>query len=318
MPFFNATEAFLNQLNDFFVFLWPSQIALWHLRKEINTLSQDIEHLTNQDLIKRFAKNSGIHSANLLKACVNINWDEQVNIYSRLMLVNVIAMYEGLASEILNEMKLADKDSNKLRLDHKYGRKAIDSLKDGRIMEQLEISREPISEAIYSSIYPTINSNDKYDKNVALNRMKCFRCFKEIRNCLIHNNGFATKKCEESYNAYSPIASPADLHIKKEPICGPILTGDQISITIYGVVGFSDLLIKMALSIDAELSYAKVCENILVEKFEQKKIAKRTLNKNQATRLEQVKRLIRKSGLPTPINVTTIEKLLLSKSLVTI
>jgi hypothetical protein len=75
--------------------------------------------------------------------------------------------------------------------------------------------------------------------------LKCYKYFKEIRNCQIHNGGVADKKVVDAFNDFLPVSSAASLKVKETMEFFPANLGDKTNISLRGVVGFCDIILSV-------------------------------------------------------------------------
>ena len=82
--------------------------------------------------------------------------------------------------------------------------------------------------------------------------MLCYRYFKELRNAQVHSGGIANQTAVDSYVAFQPVSDKAQLGRKGELAFDPIVLGQRVSLNLRGVVGFTDVLIKIISTINSE------------------------------------------------------------------
>jgi hypothetical protein len=79
--------------------------ALWNLRWQVRGYIDTIPHASPDTLEKRFVLGSGVHGANLRRACVDITWEQQQEEMAAVVLVNVLAIYDDYANQIASIAK---------------------------------------------------------------------------------------------------------------------------------------------------------------------------------------------------------------------
>ena len=99
--FFTATENAHRQITRLFDFIWPTATAMWDLRWQVAGYLAVAPNTTKAQLDGRFAEGSNISGANLKRACVEHTWEEQKELFARIVLVNSISIYEGWIEEVL-------------------------------------------------------------------------------------------------------------------------------------------------------------------------------------------------------------------------
>jgi hypothetical protein len=307
--FFPPTEAATDQIAELFSFVWPTAAALWNLRWQVKGFLLETEVTpTPVQLNDRFVFGSGIHGTNLTKACVETSWDEQKHHLAGMILTNAFAVYEHWADEILVCVGMPDSKGKLLQFDHgpmdpKGLRGVIHSV----------CATE--SNVLKTSFYPRYASSPKYSWPLIANLTACYRFFKELRNAQIHNGGIADKKAAAAYTAFAPAATKTALGMKGVLEHDSISEGDKIKLHIRGVVGLCDILFRMMVTIDAELSRCIKAEDVLETRFEKKK-RHRVLSGNPHRRRMQVLDICKSAGLPKPIDSELVRKFLISKRLI--
>src|SRR5271166_4590543 len=75
--FFETSRSAFQQVSDLFDFVWPTAVALWNLRWQVQGFAGTKTHVTKAELHGRFVLGSGVHSANIERACLDTTWEEQ-------------------------------------------------------------------------------------------------------------------------------------------------------------------------------------------------------------------------------------------------
>jgi hypothetical protein len=75
-----------------------------------------------------------------------------------------------------------------------------------------------------------------------------------MRNALSHNGGRATPELVAAYGQFLPVASAAALGVREVPAHTPPILGDPIGLDLRGVYGFSDVVLRIIATYDADLS----------------------------------------------------------------
>lgn len=169
-----------------------------------------------------------------------------------------------------------------------------------------------LKNAFYSSlVLHRKNSKAKLD-----NLLLCYRYFKESRNCLVHRGGIADTSAEQAYLAFSAVATTADLGVSEVPNHSVVTLNSPIHLSLRGIVGFCDVVLRMIATIDAELSRAESAEKVFHQSWLNKHGKKYALKRpGRDARQAQITRLVQKLGYPSPSTTTAIEKYLLDNDL---
>jgi hypothetical protein len=102
----------------------------------------------------------------------------------------------------------------------------------------------------------------------------CYSYFKELRNSIVHRNGKVSKALVEAYNAYQPMANPASLQISGAPpqgTIGQIALGSEINLSLFGVVGFNDIVLRLMATLDIEAGLTDFGEAAMARFFTSRK-----------------------------------------------
>lgn len=91
-----------------------------------------------------------------------------------------------------------------------------------------------------------------------------------MRNSIIHNGSLCSPALHSEINYYlNNVTNPLDLNVKQLPNIVALNTGDSVDLDLFDVVGFSDIVIKMISTIDAELSKSIVIEPYFIKSLKQ-------------------------------------------------
>jgi hypothetical protein len=104
--------------------------------------------------------------------------------------------------------------------------------------------------------------------------LTCYRAFKESRNSFAHQNGLATHTAVNSYQTYTAL-SASDLNVPEKPRLFPVLLNNQITLSLRGVIGFSDIILRIIATLDAEFS----CSQLAEREFRDQWVESHTVNR---------------------------------------
>jgi len=266
--FFEQSNAFHDEIISLHDFILPTATALWSFRHTVNA---DIVSFRRGEwgdptdtLVKALAKKYNTapntrDSTNLLVAFSDISWESQRERLAEVCLVNIIAIFESWCEEIcqlFGRKKLATKLQNPTNPTRSDG--------VGYVIDQITASQHS---AITGSIYPTLIQSKKYSLPTLDSLLKCFRYFKELRNCYMHRG----RKCDDrlfaSQKQFKAVANKKALGMSFVPEYSIFKIGDPIDVSLHGVLGFTDVILRMVSTIDAELSRTIVAEKIIVARI---------------------------------------------------
>ena len=290
------------QLTEIFDFLWPSAAALWNLRWQVKGFLDSVPNASEAELTGRFVQGSGLRGVNLRKATIMRSWNEQQQQLALFVLISAFAVYESWVDSLLEVLN----DTNQLTKDLQFP-----TTKDKGIWNAIAKLTKPESVELRESIYPSLIVNPKYSGPNLDNLMTCYRYFKELRNCLIHHGGIVDNRCEEAYLQFKKVATTSDLGIKEVPEHIPTIDGDHVNLSLRGVIGFSDVMLRIMTTIDAEVSQAKVAESEFVRRWINVygKVVRISKSDNRV-RSHQIERRVQLLSLPKPKQTQPLELLL--------
>jgi hypothetical protein len=306
--FFPPTRIATAQITDLFDFVWPTAAALWNLRWQVNGFLLEVPTSTPKQLHDRFVFGSTIHGTNLKKACVQTSWEEQKHHMSGIVLTNAFAIYEHWADEILACVGLVGGKGKRLQFD--------DTPTKAGLPETLQDLCTNESATIKKALYPTYVASPKYSLPIIKNLLVCYRFFKELRNAQIHNGSKATKEAEAAYLSFVPVSSKVALGMKGNLVHDAVVEGHDIRLHLRGVVGFCDVLFRMIVTVDAELSRSEKAEAVLEKALRQ--VRSRTLSSNPQRRHLQLLNHCRSAKLPNPADMEAMRQFMLAKRIITV
>lgn len=305
--FFTATKKALNNITSTYDTVWPTAVGLWNLRCMVNGVKKEFPSVSESELAAKFSLGSGIRGVNYKRAFLETSWKMQQTQFAWILLNSTIPIFEGWLEEL---------------------RKIITSLqvKDIQFPDSVQaeinrLKRNPSVMLTNSFYHSYCSKRDRCYANIE-SLMKCYRIFKEARNCYMHNGSKANQTLINAYTEYLPVATKSDLCVSEVPeFPQPILDSD-IQISLRGVVGFSYILIKIMVSLDTELLCTRDAEKEFLARYKEKHTDKnghfimRTLKSDQAGANNQVKRYIQQCGFCLPQTVDDLTDFLLRNRLI--
>jgi hypothetical protein len=272
----------------------------------------------NQEVLHgRFVEGSGIHGANLKLACIDMSWDKQQQQFAKFLLVDLFAIYEGWLEHTLTDVGMNTKSLlNSLQA-------PSDPLKPslgvGAGLVRLQTASSPM---LKGAFYDPLILHSKNSHSRLEQLFIAYRCFKELRNSLMHRGGKADDRVVAAYVAYSALTA-SDLKSKELPQVHVPILGENIALSLRGVVGFADVIRRLIATLDAELA----CVNgATAELNAQLNLHFATPGRTKKTRYalpadalgreKKVRKLIGKIGLPRPRQIALLELHLKSHRLI--
>lgn len=300
--FFDATIKALNNITVLFDSVWPTVVGLWNLRCSVKGVKSEFPSITESQLAAKFALGSGIHGVNFKRAFVEKSWEEQQRDFAWTILNSSFPIFEGWLEELKADVFPS--------LDTKAIQFPV------RIKSHVAAFTATQSTMLTHSLYPVYltKRNRCYSQIDAL--MYCYRVFKEARNCYMHNGSKADQKLIDAYNAYSPYATTSALCVAEVPVFLPPSLNQDIAISLRGVVGFSDILRKIIISLDTELMKSSDAEAPFISRCRERHPILKTLEADAEAAKSQAKSYVIQCGYPTPISLEEVVSFLRSHHLV--
>jgi hypothetical protein len=240
----------------------------------------------------RFVVGSDVYGADILGMYKKVTWEEQKIRFAEIILTNIFAVYESWARRLIDTTQMAtagfeDRDLSNFGSGRRPGLQAF--------LNQVNATSSP------TTLQPAFRAHRKVHAAQLMDMLRCYRYFKELRNCRIHNGGIADRKAVDAYNDFLPVSSAASLRTKETIQHFPVALGQPTDLSLRGVVGFCDIVLRMMVTIDAEISGSDIAERVVVDRiriFRGSRVPKIPSSPTKVTRLAN--RLCRNANLPTP------------------
>lgn len=307
--FFPASRHAIEQVTSLFDFVWPTAAALWNLRWQVQGFIAEVPDVTVDQLKQRFLFGSNIDTVDLKRTVTEYSWENQTATFGSFVLTNAFAVYEQWADAILHSLGERAGSGKKLQFVDRPGKPGV-----GATLASLTAAE---SGMLKSAFYPSFLANKKYALAQLNNLILCYRYFKEIRNAQVHSGGIANQTAVDAYTAFLPVSGMAALGRKGELSFDPVTLGNPVTLNLRGVVGFTDVLIKIIVTVDAELSRAERSETLFERAFRDAN-RRVMLSATPLKRDAQVKQRCFKAGYPRPLNVPMVYEFLRDRNLVII
>lgn len=280
---FRATINAHEQLTRLFDFAHPTAIAMWNLRWQVQGFLASVPNATTEDLNGRFAMGANLRSGALKRAAVETSWDHQLKQFASIILINTIAAFEDFTANVgalrFTEEKKARELSEALQFPstHQKGSKVSSLL-------------APPSTVLSDAVTWTPAVARRYTPGTQDALLLCYRYFKEIRNAIAHNGGRANERTVDAYGDF--VAAIRNNLIGGAPVPQhlPVTTiGDLVEITHYGVVGFSEIVLRILTGYEIMLTGHKIAEEELRQRIALiPKISWPSDRDRQARRIERI------------------------------
>jgi hypothetical protein len=241
---FEATDDAMAEITRLYDFVWPTALALWNLRWQVDGYMRAAPDASHADFQARFAAGSDIRGADVRSMITRITWDAQKERFAEVLLTNLFAIYENWADLLADRVAgFQGKDLAHYGNGTSHGALAF-----------IASANQTQSRVMSSCFKPTFERHKDYHLPILEEMLKCYRYFKETRNCLVHKGAIADQRVAESYSAFQPVSSAASLKMKGTIQHSPAIVGKRVDLSLRGVVGFSAIMRRLMVSIDAAIS----------------------------------------------------------------
>jgi hypothetical protein len=307
--FFRASTDAFAQITDLFDFVAPTATALWNLRWQVAGYVDARPGVTKDELDGRFSAGSGVRGANLRRSCISTTWGYQQEYFARIVLLSAFSIHESWMHSVLQTLGASSIKTEKDLQSPSAGNKGINSA--------LNHLRVPESTMLVNAFYPQLLRHRKNSLAYLEPLMMCYRFFKETRNAMIHGGGIANSRVVSAYQVFVGVATSGQLGVKEVPEHSPAVLGQPLRLSLRGVIGFSDIILKLIATVDAELSRAPTAERELAIHWKTKYGQGMMLRSNNPThRSKKIKSLIAGIGLPQPVVTGELDTFLKAKGLI--
>jgi hypothetical protein len=265
------------------------------------------------DLKSRFLAGSGLHRANFRSLVDRQTWPDQVAILAEMTLLTITSLFEGWVDAIGNEAGLSRPNRDALQWPSHavYPRFTNAGAALPGIGEALQAGQSGVSDVMKACFYPEYKNNRQYSLSHIDQLLACYRYWKEIRNAIAHAGGRATDRCIAEESRLSML-TPASLGMTRVPRLTALTLNAPIPIVLESVLGFGEVLQRIAVTVDAELSINESAEMIMIRRWE----SMRRIYyddppiTNAARREARIRHWIRRAGMPEPQQRATLDTFL--------
>jgi hypothetical protein len=203
--------------------------------------------------------------------CVDTTWEDQLGYFAQIVSANLIATYEGWAEELMPKFG-ARQFINEVQFPSQgwHGRRSRgvnEAINDAR--------SHGISSDMKNAFYPVYTASRKYNLGNLDALLAIYRYHKEIRNSLMHRGGIADLKAQNAWTEAATLTR-ADTGLRTSPALTRVIDGVPVKTNISEAIQLSDSLLRIVCTIDAELCFTEVAEEIFVSRWRQSEPARRS------------------------------------------
>lgn len=303
--FFFQSKLIEAQITELFDDLWPTVTALKNLRWQVNGYYHEMNVKQNAKLASRFVDSEDkTNRPNLYRACIEQTWEQQEYSISRNLLTNIFALFEGCLEMILPLLGISEKKS-----------KDFQFVNTARIM-LVSMQQNPnatLVDAFYN-VYVAKNCSSQLAH--LENYLKVYRFFKECRNSIIHRGGKTDQRMVDAYNDTIGLTAN-DLDVAELPEMFAVsAVNENVKISLRGVVGFSQIILKLVEVIDMEFIKAEKAVDCFVNQVKEFTPYPNTLPHEAHKAEKRIEGVMRSSGFLPPAHSAAFVQFLRDKSIV--
>lgn len=283
-------------MSELFDFIWPAVSTFVFARSKAyrhRNLAGNARRLalaatfqSPRNLRAQYRSITGLKRANLEKSLLETDWAIHEQVFARLVLVNVFAIYEGWLDDLLDELEPLPRTS----LQNKWRKNFITACQFHYTTNKhqdwtwaMGELRAKQSASLTSCLGASLRGKRFYSLQHAINLLRCYRYFKELRNAVIHRNGKVGAALISAANDYSSIVNQNVFGANIRPPEGtnhPLIEGSEVSLSLFGVVGFNDIILRLMSTLDVEAGLTTFGEATM-ERFFRNRTNKRSLSGNR-------------------------------------
>jgi hypothetical protein len=290
------------EITRIFDFIQPTIVALWNLRWQVHGFLSQVPMATSEDLANRFALGSEMRGGELRRACIEIPWERQRADFAEFILIACIATFEEYTARIA---EIAAPPSRQRQLS-----KVLQFPTQNSASPVATIVRP--SSALRGVFSTSLQSNRRYSPNTLNHLLICFRFFKETRNAIAHNGGRASQEAVDAYNRFRSVATTSALGLSEVPKHHPLRLGDEVRLELRGVIGLSDVILRIISTYDGQLCESDLAEREIVDRVEP--VQKKSQFVKARLRDKRIAAMFRNCGLPGVTITSDLVELLRRKN----
>jgi hypothetical protein len=249
---FEATYQASQQITETFDMVWPIVGGLWNLKTESERYFIEHPGADGKQAKKDIVPNLDIHGFNARRFSKEISWEKQNQYVAKILLINSMAIFDAWVDAFV--------DSSLRNLSKNKKKEICDNVKKGDFSSlENAISSQPIS-PLQGCFHFTAKRQDAYIDKLRL----IYKYFKTCRNSCAHG-GIFSSSAETNYNAIAGF-NKDECGLKEFPIIFHTIAGQPVKLSLRGVVGFYDVMIRIINHYDLVAADYYCVENELVKR----------------------------------------------------
>lgn len=286
--FFTPSKLLAAQITELFDNVWPQVTAMKNLRWQVRGYYEENQIGINEGLSRKFVEPvDKTNRPNLYRTCIQQDWEEQEYFIAKNLLVQIFACYEAWCDNILKVLhRNAYNEGKKLQF-------------PGEVTILLSLMKIGASHEVKDAFYDIYVRNSKLHAPQCLdNWLTIYRYFKESRNCIMHEGGIANQRVVDAYTTASTLTKES-LRVEEVPMmCVPVL-GEYMDLSLRGVVGFSQVVLRIVETLDIEMIQCKYADEYFINRIKEE-CSKDTTSEEK--KLRKIMSIVQKGRFVKPEN----------------
>ena len=123
----------------------------------------------------------------------------------------------------------------------------------------------------------------------------------------MHNEGIASQRAVTAFNDFSPVSAAHILRTKETIAHFPLVFGQAVKVSLRGVIGFCDIILRLMVTIDAEISGPKMAEAAALEQLNELPHPRIALSASSFKNTKKINGVCAASYLPKPQDETAVK-----------
>ena len=300
--FFTPSKLLEAQITEIFDETWPTVTAIKNLRWQVQGYYNEYDIKSNANLAKKFVESADkSNRPNLFRTCIEKSWEDQEFYIAQNLLTNIFACYENWAETILETLQVVPTKSKDLQFPDRYG----------TLLASMKTHGNPSLISCFYNVYK--GSNKNYNLGHLQNYLLFYRYFKECRNSIIHTGGKTTNQLISAYNNIKDITKE-DIDVNELPEIFNTDLNNPMRISLRGIVGFSQLILKIVSTFDIEFIACEHADEYFFRRIKEE--FPRIYPTNSASNPDKdIAHVVQKGGFKRPDNITFLYPLLKAKNI---
>lgn len=316
--FFDSSRGAYDLVTEAFDFIAPAQAGLWNLRWQVLGYRTARPSASGVELENRFVAGAGARYGNL-HGWAGGTWESVEQHLARFLLINLCAIYEGWIAEVLDDLSARTKENEKGLQFPSKGNKGV--------MPTIGKIKSGPAAMVSACFAASLKQNKKCVTDTQLeNLLVCYRFFKECRNAIAHSGSVADQKLVDAVTEYKALTA-LDLGLREKknnatgkvkvpeaPAIGRVTLGAGVELSLRGVVGFSEIILRLITTLDCALALTPSGEAWFARTWK-KRFGKRPFSPYREVRHGEIANLVSDLNLPRAENLGTLAGFLKAQGL---